>query len=176
MNAALLQGTALPPKPVALTFDDGYVDDYTNIFPVLKEYGFTATFFIITGRPDANDPAYLSWSQIREMSDAGMSMESHTKTHSDLRGRDHDFLVYELLGSLQSLAAHTGKEPHLFAYPSGEYDDTTLEMLKSLSVWRAVTTHNGAEITTDNTLELPRLRVAGDTGVNGLAYLLSVHN
>jgi peptidoglycan/xylan/chitin deacetylase (PgdA/CDA1 family) len=93
-----------------------------------------------------------------------------------LRGRDHDFLVYELLGSLQSLAAHTGKEPHLFAYPSGEYDDTTLEVLKSLSVWRAVTTHNGAEITTDNTLELPRLRVAGDTGVNGLAYLLSVHN
>jgi peptidoglycan/xylan/chitin deacetylase (PgdA/CDA1 family) len=172
LNDALMRGTPLPVKPVVLTFDDGYIDHYVNVFPVLKQYNFTATFFIITGMPDGNDSEYVSWQQIREMSDAGMSMESHTKTHSDLRGRAYDFLVYELLGSMQSLQAYTGKEPHMFAYPIGHYDDNTLAVLQTLPVWRAVTTQPGALETTDNALELPRIRIHGTTGVNGLASLL----
>ena len=105
LHIALLQGTQLPPKPIILTFDDGYIDHYTNVSPVLKEYGFTGTFFIITERADDNNPTYMNWSQISEMARAGMSMESHSKTHADLRGRSYDFLVYELLGSLESLQA-----------------------------------------------------------------------
>lgn len=172
LQDALLQGTQLPSKPVILTFDDGYIDHYTNVFPVLLQYEFTGTFFIITGRSDANDPDYLSWEQIREMSAAGMSMESHTKNHQDLRGRDYDFLVYELLGSFESLSMHLGKAPHMFAYPVGHYDDFTLEVMRTIPYWRAVTTQPGMLHTTDNLLEMPRVRVHGNTGVSGLAYLL----
>jgi peptidoglycan/xylan/chitin deacetylase (PgdA/CDA1 family) len=172
LDDALLNGTPLPPKPIVLTFDDGYIDHYVNVFPILKQYGFTATFFIITGMPDNQIPGYMNWTQIREMADAGMSMEAHTKTHQDLRNRDYSFLVYELLGSIQSLQAYIGHEPHMFAYPVGHYDDTVLGVLKQLGIWRAVTTEHGDTETTDNRLELPRLRVSGDTGVNGLAYLL----
>lgn len=172
LDDALLHGMTLPPRPVILTFDDGYIDHYLNVFPALKDYGFTGTFFIITGRPDTNDPAYMTWDEIKQMADVGMSMESHTKTHRELTDRDYDFLVYELLGSLQSLQAHTGIMPHMFAYPVGHYDDATLGVLAQLPVWRAVTTERGALHTTDNRLEVSRVRINGDTGVSGLASLL----
>jgi peptidoglycan/xylan/chitin deacetylase (PgdA/CDA1 family) len=172
LDEALKQGTPLPPNPIILTFDDGYIDAYTTVFPILREFGFTGTFFIITGRADANDPDYVNWQQISEMAAAGMSMESHTKNHADLRGRNYDFLVYELLGSIESLQAYTGIEPHMFAYPIGHYDGMTLDVVRELPVWRAVTTQAGMLQTTDNRLEMPRVRVSGDTGVSGLAYLL----
>lgn len=176
LHEALLKGTKLPPKPIILTFDDSYIDHYFTVFPLLKEFSFTATFFVITGTADTHDPAHLSWVQISEMSDAGMSMESHTKTHAELEGRSYDFLVYQLLGSLQSLEAYTHKTPHMFAYPSGRYDAATLAVLQTLPVWRAVTTQHGALQTTDNMLELPRLRVSNDTGVSGLANLLNAND
>ena len=106
------------------------------------------------------------------MSDAGMDMESHTKTHADLRGRDYDFLVYQLVGSFESLQAYTGRAGHMFSYPIGHYDDAVLAVLRSMPVWRAVTTQRGALHTTDNRLELTRLRINNLTGVTALDGLL----
>ena len=173
LDDALMRGTRLPSRPVILTFDDGHIDHYTTVFPILREFGFTGTFFVITGLADANNPAYMSWAQIEEMSIAGMNMESHTKTHRDLRGRDHDFLVYELLGSIESLVAHTGRTPRMFCYPGGRYDDVTLQLVNEMDVWRAVTTQPGMDHTTDNRLEMSRVRISGNTGAGGLPYLLS---
>ena len=172
LNDALTKGTPLPPKPIILTFDDGYHDAYTNAFPVLKQFGFIGTFFIITSRPDANDPAYMTWPQIVEMSNAGMSMEPHTKDHLDLRERDHDFLVYQMQGSIESLAAYTGRTPHMFSYPVGHYDTATLGVAKELGVWIGVTTVNGDTETTSGRLHLPRLRVGGNMSVEALASVL----
>src|SRR5262249_10800151 len=128
---ALMLGTALPPNPVILTFDDGYLDHYTTAFPILQEYGFSATFFILTARADNNNPEHLNWQQIRTMSDAGMYMESHTKDHVELDERDYDFIVYQVLGSLQSLAYYTAQDPHMFCYPVGRYDDNTLNVIET---------------------------------------------
>lgn len=172
LDDALQTGEPLPAKPVVLTFDDGYLDHYTNVFPVLQQYGFTATFFIITSMADESNPAHLSWAQITEMSSAGMDMEPHTKTHPDLRARDYDFLVYQMLGSIESLQAYTGKTPHMFSYPIGHYDEATLAVARTLPIWRAVTTDNGFLVTTDNRLELPRLRIHNFTGVTGLLQLV----
>ncbi len=172
LDQSLLDGTPLPAKPVILTFDDGYVDHYTHVFPALRQYGFTGTFFVITGTADAGSSQYLTWEQIREMADAGMDMESHTKSHVDLRGRPYDMLVYELLGSVESLAAYSGKSPAMFCYPVGRYDMDVLTVLEALGIRRAVTTERGAWHTTDNRLLLPRLRITGNMGVAGLAQLL----
>jgi len=172
LNDALTKGTPLPPKPIVLTFDDGYVDAYTNVFPVLKQFGFIGTFFVITSRPDANDPVYMSWSEIKEMSNAGMSMEPHTKDHVDLRQRDHAFLIYQMQGSIESLAAYTGRTPHMFDYPVGHYDAATLRVAKELDVWIGVSTANGDTETTSSRLHLPRLRVSGNMSVEGLAAIL----
>lgn len=172
LDAALLYGDPLPPRPVVLTFDDGYIDHYEQVFPMLQAAEMVGTFFVITGFADANRSGYLTWDQINRMASAGMRMESHTKTHQDLRNREHDFLVYEMLGSLQSLAAHTGRAPLMFAYPAGRYDAMTLVVLEQLPVSRAVTTQPGMLHTTDNRLEMTRIRVHGGTSAAGLMALV----
>jgi peptidoglycan/xylan/chitin deacetylase (PgdA/CDA1 family) len=173
MNDALENGTTLAPKSIILTFDDGYIDHYTTVFPILQEFGFTGTFFIVTAFIDNNLPGYMNWQQITEMANAGMSLEAHTKNHADLRNRDYDFLVYEIMGSFESIEAHTGIESRMFAYPVGHYDDTTLIVLDSTPALGAVTTQIGLYHTTDNYLEIPRMRINNDTTVSGLAYLLN---
>ena len=172
LHDALLTGSPLPAKPVVLTFDDGYSDHYRYVFPALGEYGFTATFFVVSGFADANLPAHLSWEQIREMADAGMSIEPHTKDHVELDGRSYDFIVYQTLGSLESIAYYTGRQPHMFSYPVGRYDDLVLDVLGQMSIWRAVTTQRGALHTTDNMLEVARIRVPGGASTAALASIL----
>jgi peptidoglycan/xylan/chitin deacetylase (PgdA/CDA1 family) len=172
LDEALRTGTELPPKPVVLTFDDGHIDHFTNVFPVLQEFGYTGTFFVITGLTDANDPNHLSWQQVQQMSDAGMSMEPHTKNHISLRQRSYDTLIYEMLGSMESLQAYTGRMPHIFSYPVGHYDNDTLSVARTLPIWRAVTTEAGRWHTTDNQLTMPRVRIPGNLSATGLASIL----
>lgn len=174
VHMALMQGNPLPAKPIVLTFDDGYIDHYETVFPLLNAYSYTGTFFIISGRIDVNAPGYMSWSQISEMAAGGMSMQAHTKDHPDLRNRDADFLIYQIMGSIESISAHTGQSVNIFAYPVGRYDENTLAVLNTMNVWRAVTTQNGSTHTTDNFLEVQRLRVSGNMGVPGLAQLLAL--
>lgn len=172
MNKALDDGSPLPSKPIILTFDDSYTDHYTYVFPVLQEFGFTGTFFVITEYTDNQNLNHMTWQQIKEMSDAGMSMESHTKSHNTLVERTYDFLVWEIVGSIESLESHTGSRPEIFSYPVGRYDNNTLAMLDTTSVIRAVTTEYGVYHTMHNALLSPRLRITGEMGVAGLRNLL----
>ena len=169
----LMRGDSLPAKPIVLTFDDGYLDDYLNVFPVLRQYGFTATFFIITGIVDASNPGYLSWGDIQAMSNAGMNMEAHTVTHASLRGQTQSFDVNQVQGSIQDLATHTGETPRIFAYPDGQYDTTAMKALQSSGIWIAVTTRGSAWETSNHPLEVPRLRIDHGMGALGLDQLLT---
>ncbi len=172
LNLALRWGTPLPPRPVVLTFDDGYRDAYEQAFPILQEFGFTATFFVITARLDAGDPAHMSWAQAEDMAAAGMSIESHTKEHPNLIGRDSDFLLYQITGSLESIAAHTGQPARFFCYPAGRWDEAVLEALRAQGVWAAVVTEGGVDHTTDGLLLLRRVRVSGETDLSTFAALV----
>jgi peptidoglycan/xylan/chitin deacetylase (PgdA/CDA1 family) len=172
LDDALLTGQPLPAKSVILTFDDGYIDHYVHVFPALQQFGFTATFFIITSSADENRPGYLTWEQIAEMATAGMSMEAHTKTHRELLDLTYDQVVYEVLGSIESLAYYTRQPPRMFSYPVGRYDALTLDVVTQLGVWRAVTTERGMLHTTDNRLLLSRLRVPGGADADMIAALL----
>ncbi len=105
-------------KPVMLTFDDGYDDNYTNLFPLLKKYNVKATIFVITDAVGYEH--YLTREQIREMSDSGLvSIQSHTVTHGYLDGMDEEQLVREHYDSMIALARITGKQPFVLCYPSG---------------------------------------------------------
>jgi peptidoglycan/xylan/chitin deacetylase (PgdA/CDA1 family) len=169
LHDALLTGRELPAKPVILTFDDGYLDHYVNVLPVLRERGFSGTFFIISAAADGSRANHLTWAQIAEMAAAGMSMEAHTKNHVELDGRTYEELIYEMLGSLESLEHYLGHKPRMFSYPVGRYDERTLQVAAQLSIWRAVTTERGTHHTTDNRLLLPRVRIAGEMSVEALA-------
>jgi len=166
-------GAPLPPRPVVLTFDDGYRDNYENAFPLLKKYGFTGTFFIVSDFINANRPEYMTWDMVREMAGAGMSIESHSRTHPDLRGRSFQFLVWEILGPIEAITHHTGRRPHFFCYPAGKYDRDVIAVLESVETWAAVTTNPGRRQTLDTAMLWPRMRVHGGGSLRDFARLVN---
>ncbi|MDP4177080.1 MAG: Ig-like domain-containing protein, partial [Bacillota bacterium] len=80
----------IPEKSVALTFDDGYNDNYTNAFPLIKEYGYKATVFVVTNWIDKEGLPYISSEHLKEMDTAGMDIESHTLNHDHLPTLSYD--------------------------------------------------------------------------------------
>jgi hypothetical protein len=102
VDLALRWGAPLPPRPVVLTFDDGYRDAFSEAFPVLEEFGYTATFFVITARLDQGHPENLTcrWQQ------SGPGGDEHRKPYkgaSQPEARDGEFLYYQIQGSLESI-------------------------------------------------------------------------
>lgn len=126
-------GTKLPEKSVILTFDDGWKDQYDNAFPILKSYGFTATFFIITNVTINNDyyPGYMSIADVQALHTAGMDIGCHSKTHpvGGLVNESAD-LDIEINESKDDLCGWLGECPKVFAYPEGVYNDTIMEWVK----------------------------------------------
>lgn len=174
LSRAITNHEPLPPKPVILTFDDGYLDSYEIAYPILQEFGFVATFFIPTEFIDNNRVGYLNWTMIEEMAAAGHRFEPHARTHSDLRARDDDYLIWEILGPQETLAAHIGYVPRYFSYPSGRYDENVLAMLHHLDFWGAVTTIPGAELDFENRFTWPRLRIRNNTPLGEFIDLVNL--
>ncbi len=158
---ALTVGQPLPEKPIVLTFDDGYVDAYTDALPLLQQYGFVGEFFVLATPAHYEAPAYMSWAQVQLLSDAGMSLQGHGRDHYDLRNRSYEFLVYQILGIKEAVEAHTERPVTFFCYPAGRYDTDTLAVVESAGYWGAVTTEWGATQRLDNRYTWPRIRVQG---------------
>ncbi|HRV94101.1 MAG TPA: polysaccharide deacetylase family protein, partial [Anaerolineae bacterium] len=168
------QSEALPPKPIIITFDDGYRDNYQYAFPLLQKYGFTATFFIFTQPIDTANVDYLSWDMVQEMHQAGMEFGSHSHTHPDLRHRSSEFLASEIVTSKQLIEQNIGEPIYAFAYPSGRYDDAAVEAVKSAGFLMAVTTEWGGRQTYDHRFVMPRVRVRGNDTAAMLAEKLKL--
>lgn len=106
-------------KPVMLTFDDGYDDNYTELFPLLQKYNVKATVFVIVN--DLGKAHKLTKAQVKEMSDSGLvSIQSHTMSHNYLTGMYEKQLRYEHYDSMLALARITGKQPFVMCYPTGK--------------------------------------------------------
>lgn len=108
---------------VALTFDDGYVDNYTQLFPLLKKYNCKATIFMITA--NINWDGYLTDWQMKEMTDSGLvSVQSHTVSHLPMAesGLDSERVEYELNASRDAIESITGQRVNVLSMPNGSYD------------------------------------------------------
>lgn len=117
----LQSGSALPEKPIMLTFDDGYLDNYTNAYPIMKKYGFTATIFVVTNLV-GHDQRFMNWDQAREMQQDGFVFGSHTVSHVALTKLTPGEVLTELTGSRQEIGRQLGILPRYFAYPTGAYN------------------------------------------------------
>jgi peptidoglycan/xylan/chitin deacetylase (PgdA/CDA1 family) len=105
-------------RAVAISFDDGDLGQATRAFPTLVAHGMTATFFVTTdwvGRK-----GYASWDQLREMRDAGMSIQSHTHTHPFLSELDEAEVRDELRRSRDLIDHHLGQRTTMLALPGGD--------------------------------------------------------
>ncbi len=174
LSAAITNKIELPEKPIIITLDDGYRDNYENAFPALQAFGQTATIFVPTGFIDSNNPNYLTWEMVAEMAAYGIFFESHAKSHINLNDRSRDLLIYEMLGSQETLAAYIGYTPKYFAYPGGRYDETTIQVLEELDFWGAVTTYGGTWHGFNDRFEWTRVRIHDYTTLADFANLVDL--
>ena len=172
LSLAITGKRDLPEKPVIITMDDGYRDNFENAFPILQEFGLSATFFILTQPIDNGNEIYMSWEMVEEMANAGMRIEPHSKTHADLSSREKEYVVYEILGSQEAITSHTGQTPRFFCYPGGRYDETTIEVVSDLDFWGAVTTAGGEWHGYDDRYEWSRLRMRNTTTLDEFTNLV----
>jgi peptidoglycan/xylan/chitin deacetylase (PgdA/CDA1 family) len=108
---------------LAFSFDDGYSSDYEIVFPLLIKFDVVATFFIV---PElVNQKGYMTWNQIKEMSDAGMEIGSHSMTHPYITTLPTEQLLRELKDSKMQIEKYIGKEVVSFAYPFGDCSGRT---------------------------------------------------
>lgn len=170
----LTRGVPLPEKPVIITFDDGYRDNYENAFPLLRARGMVATFFVVTDFIDEERPEYLTWDMVREMHAGGMSIESHSRNHASLKDRDADFLVWQALGSQETITYELGVRPRFVSYPAGEFDQLTIDIFGSAGYWAGLTTVQGATLDGADPFRLPRVRVRNTTTPDDLSRLLAL--
>lgn len=174
LTTAIVGYTELPDKPVILTFDDGYIDNYENAYPILEEFGFKATFFIISEFIDQGQEGYMNWPMIEELARAGHRIESHSRTHPDLTEKDRDDLIWQILGAQETIAAHVGYRPRYFCYPGGDYNDETIQVLRELDYWGALTTTNGSYHGFNDRFEWSRIRIHNFTPLNEFEHLVDL--
>lgn len=170
---ALANRQALPPKPVILTFDDGYRDNYTNAFPLLREFGMRGVFFLVTDFIDSGNPNYMTWEMAAEMARAGMSMEIHTRTHPNLTELKPEDVIYQVQGAQQIIAQRTGVTPRFVAYPGGFFNEAIVGQMRDLDLWGGVTTRFGYSHLYRKRFELERIRMRYTTTLPVFAGLLN---
>jgi peptidoglycan/xylan/chitin deacetylase (PgdA/CDA1 family) len=123
---------------------------------------------------DAGDPSFLSWAEVEEMHSAGMRFEPHSYNHPDMRNRDFDFVVFQILAPKEAIEARTGEPCRFFAYPAGRYDQFVIDVLRSANFWGAVLTEQGATHTADDLFTLRRVRVRGGDDLSGFIRILNL--
>ena len=162
--------STLPPKPVLLTFDDGYTNLKSNVHPLLGELGFAYTVFLVSERvgktndwvaPEGYEPTpLLSWSDIAEMQrDPHVLFEAHTATHPKLSQISPADARREMADSKDSLEQRLQAPISVLCYPYGDAGGSAVDIAKELGYAQAVTTEFGRARPTDNPLRLPRISV-----------------
>lgn len=122
-------GLPMPEKPLAITFDDGYLCNYSRAFPVLRRHGFVATVFLACNlirhgqeTPAEGRQSFMSWPQILEMQQAGWEFHSHGLDHRPMTDLTRDEQKAEICISRQRLSARLGRPVEFFCYPFAKFD------------------------------------------------------
>ena len=168
---AWLKGGELPPKPVVVSFDDGYRSQYVYARPELRKLGWPGVLSAIAGRIGRPN-AELSDQMVRTMINDGWELDSHTINHVDVSQASGAQLHDEIAGSRRMLQQRFHQPVNFFCYPSGRYDDQAVQAVRAAGYLGATTTDEGlaqkSEIFT-----LKRIRVDGSDGVAGLERKLN---
>ncbi len=167
---AALKGGLLPSKPIVITFDDGYIDFYTNAFPIIKRYGFVVISFIPTGL--MNQGYYLGWDQIKQMDASGLvSFQAHSVQHANLLMLTGDQLKYQVTESKRVLEEKLGKKVNFMAYPYGSSNALTWQAAKDAGYFGALGTWYGTTESEGTVFDMPRVKIAGSWSIDQFARM-----
>jgi peptidoglycan/xylan/chitin deacetylase (PgdA/CDA1 family) len=158
----------LPPKPIVLSFDDGYLSDYTVALPTLRRHRWAGVLDLVVRNVAQGD--IEPW-QVRRLIAAGWEIDAHTISHVDLTTLDSARLREEVAGSRAALRRMFGRPVEFFCYPLGHYDGRVVSALKAAG-FRGATTENPGPARADEPFTLARIRVDPGDGVPGLVQKL----
>ena len=150
-------GVELSRKTVILTFDDGYLDNYTNAYPLLKKYGFTATMYISSDK--VGQPGYMNWDQLKELNENGFEIGSHSRLHNHLPDVSPEEWVNEIQQSRVILQKNLAAAINHFSYPVGGFNEKIKHIVKSSGYTSAVTTNRGFDRYNKDVYELNRVTI-----------------
>jgi peptidoglycan/xylan/chitin deacetylase (PgdA/CDA1 family) len=169
---ALEKRDPLPPRPLMITFDDGYRDVLWNAAPVLKRLRLPATAYVITGRVSGPDSSFLTWTELSTLEANGVTIGSHTVHHLEIPFLSTREALDELEQSRRALERHLRHFVQWFAYPAGAANARAARLVRQAGYVLAVTTQPGAMQNASAPLELHRYEILDTTGVGGLRALL----
>src|SRR5436190_8470974 len=158
----------LPPKPVVVTFDDGYRSQYVAGFLVLQRYRWPGVIDLIAG-PQGDD---LPTADVRKMLHAGWELASHTVNHLDVTTLDPSQLATEIAGSKRMLEQRFGVKVTDFCYPAGHYDQAAIAELRRAG-YRGATTELPGLADRQNPYTLARLEITNSDGLSGFVHKLT---
>lgn len=159
---AWYRGGTLPPRPIVISFDDGYRPQYTFALPQLREHGWPG---VLNLKAKGSD---LYESNVKAMLDAGWELAAHTINHSDLTTLEGEALEEEVAGSRKVLQREYGVPVKNFCYPAGRFDETVIAAVEAAG-YEGATTEIPGFATKEDPYELARIEVLGAWGVDGLA-------
>jgi peptidoglycan/xylan/chitin deacetylase (PgdA/CDA1 family) len=159
-------GTPLPRRPVVVSFDDGYLSQYTRGFATLRAHKWPG---VVNLQIDFLRPfsGLRPW-RVRKLIAAGWEIDSHTFTHPDLTTLDSVRLRHEVDGSRRALRRLFHVPIDFFCYPAGRYDGRVIRAVRAAGYFGATTTNYGLA-RPPHYFTLARVRVTGSEGVAGFA-------
>jgi peptidoglycan/xylan/chitin deacetylase (PgdA/CDA1 family) len=162
---AWYEGGTLPPKPIVLSFDDGYLAQFEFAFPLMKKHGWPGVLNLKT------EDSGLYSENVKPMIRAGWELASHTNQHLDLPTLDDETLRQEVAGSRKALQEKYGVAVDNFCYPSGAYDERVVAAVEAAG-YRGATTTDFGLASSDERFTLKRLRINRGDGAEELAAIL----
>ena len=171
----LKKGHVFARNTVVIQFDDGYEDNYTNAFPVLKKYRFPAMEFLVSDK--VGTQGFLTWDQVREMDAHDFKAAAHTRHHVYLPDVSLDVARDEIFGSKKIIEEHLGHRINYFAYPSGGFTEEVQGVVQEAGFKAAVTTNRGLDRLNRDLFALRRIRMKnGDNALTLWAKLSGYYN
>ena len=143
-------------KSVVLTFDDGYDNNWSNAFPILKEFGYPAAIFIPSEQ--MGQPGYLPWEQVKEMADSGITFGSHGLTEAYLPDCPAPRMKREIEDSKRIIEEEIGSPVNFIAYPIGGFNDGIKAQVKRTGYFAAMATNRGNDRFNQDLYEINRIK------------------
>ncbi|MEW5759055.1 MAG: polysaccharide deacetylase family protein [Candidatus Omnitrophota bacterium] len=163
----------MPRDTVVITFDDGFKDNYSNAYPILKKYKIPATIFLISNCI-GNKSEYLTWQEINEMLKGGVFFGGHTKNHVYLPNVSLAVAYQEIKGSKEQIEANTGQVITMFSYPAGGFDNNIKKIVEKAGFKAACTTNRGYNKASCDIFELKRIKVTDKDAQNLLKFRMKI--
>ena len=148
---------SLPAKPIVLTFDDGYADNYTTMLPILEAHKMTAVVYVITN--ELGKKNYLTLDELKDMQRRGIEIGSHTADHLPLTSLDETTRLKQIRDSKIFLEWSGLQTIYSLSYPNGAFNSEIVEILKREEYLTAVTGETGLNTFETNPYELYRVHI-----------------